>query len=61
MKVDTNTKGHFSWYYFMIKNKTTKPKLKINICNFCKRKSLYSKVFTYNLGPEALYFFLQKI
>lgn len=42
MRVDTNTKGHFSWFFFKaISNKPQK--VKFNICNFHKSHLLYSK------------------
>lgn len=44
MRVDTNTKGHTSWYFFKIKNKThTKKSISFNICNFTKKNLLYKK------------------
>lgn len=36
MRVDSNTRGHFSWYYFKIKNIPKGEKIKLNICNFTK-------------------------
>jgi hypothetical protein len=36
MRVDANTRGHFSWYYFKIINLPKGEKIKINICNFTK-------------------------
>ena len=44
MRVDTNTKGHTDWYNFIVKNKEKKGKIKFNICNFHKYKSLYQRV-----------------
>lgn len=43
MKVDSNTKGHTSWYLYRIKNTRKGRKVKFNICNFHKKSSLYSK------------------
>lgn len=40
MRVDSNTKGHFSWYNFKVKGSGT---IKINIVNFTKAKSLYNR------------------
>jgi hypothetical protein len=38
LSVDTNTKGHQSWFYFTVANNTAhKQKIIINICNL-KRK-----------------------
>jgi hypothetical protein len=44
MRVDTNTKGHTNWYYFTVKNGEFLGKVKFNICNFQKSKSLYQRV-----------------
>lgn len=44
MRVDTNTKGHTNWYYYTIKNGTFLGKVRFNICNFQKTKSLYQRV-----------------
>jgi hypothetical protein len=38
LSVDTNTRGHQSWFYFVVtNNKATKLTIQINICNM-KRK-----------------------
>lgn len=42
MRVDTNTKGHFSWFLFKAMSKNT-GKVKFNICNFYKSGILYTK------------------
>lgn len=42
MRVDSNTKGHFSWFFFKVTSKAQK-KVKFNICNFYKQYILYSK------------------
>lgn len=42
MRVDTNTRGHVQWFNFKIKN-TGKSKIKLNIINFRKLKSLYNR------------------
>jgi hypothetical protein len=47
MRVDTNTKGHTNWYYFTVKNDEFTGKVKFNICNFLKSKSLYQRVTVY--------------
>jgi hypothetical protein len=44
MRVDSNTKGHFNWFYFSIKSLAKKARIKINICNFTKKKCLYDRV-----------------
>jgi hypothetical protein len=44
MRVDSNTKGHTSWYFFKIKNKShIKKSVSLNICNFTKKSLLYRK------------------
>jgi hypothetical protein len=35
MRIDSNTKGHFQWFNFTVKN-YGKKKIKINIVNFRK-------------------------
>lgn len=52
MRVDTNTKGHFSWFFFKALSETPQ-KVKFNICNFYKPCILYTKgmkpyIFTRN-------------
>ena len=41
MRVDTNTKGHTSWYNFTVKNYNIVGKVRFNIMNFRKERSLY--------------------
>lgn len=36
MRVDTNTRGHTSWYNFRVKNHSLKGKVRFNIMNFRK-------------------------
>jgi hypothetical protein len=43
MRVDSNTRGHVQWFNFTIKN-VEKKKIKINIVNFRKHKTLYHRV-----------------
>ena len=43
MRVDSNTKGHTSWYLFQVKNTRKGQRIKFNICNFHKKSSLYTK------------------
>ena len=43
LRVDSNTRGHTSWYYFSIKNGKKKEKIVINICNLAKPSSLYEQ------------------
>ena len=42
MRVDTNTRGHVQWFNFRVKN-FGKKKIKLNIVNFKKYKTLYSR------------------
>lgn len=41
MRVDSNTRGHNSWFFFRIKN-TRAESVLLNICNFHKPNSLYT-------------------
>lgn len=41
MRVDSNTKGHTSWYFFKIRKTRADHVVKLNICNFHKKNSLY--------------------
>lgn len=42
MRVDYNTKGHFSWFFFKATSRLPQT-AKFNICNFYKQHILYSK------------------
>ena len=42
MRVDTNTRGHIQWFNFSVKNNGMK-KIKLNIVNFRKFKTLYNR------------------
>jgi hypothetical protein len=42
MRVDTNTRGHIQWFNFTIKNNGRK-KVKLNIVNFRKFKTLLNR------------------
>jgi hypothetical protein len=42
MRVDSNTRGHFSWFNFKITSIETQ-RVKFNICNFTKGRCLYLK------------------
>jgi hypothetical protein len=42
MRADSNTRGHTQWFYFSIKN-CGKKKVKLNIVNFKKAKTMYSR------------------
>ena len=43
MRVDSNTKGHTSWYFFKVFNIKKKKKLRFNILNYTKNNALYSE------------------
>lgn len=43
MRVDSNTRGHLSWFNFKIKGMKPRQSIKLNICNFTKGKCLYTK------------------
>lgn len=43
MRVDANTRGHLQWYYFKMFNIKQNEKYKLNICNFQKGKTLYTR------------------
>ena len=45
LRPDTNTCGHMQWFYFTVKNKQ-KGKIKMNICNNRKAKTLFARVLT---------------
>jgi len=42
MRADSNTRGHTQWFNFSIKN-CAKKKIKLNIINFKKCKTMYSR------------------
>jgi hypothetical protein len=43
MRVDSNTKGHTSWYFFKVFNIKKKKKIRFNIINFTKNNGLYAE------------------
>lgn len=43
MRIDSNTRGHLQWFHFVVKN-CGKKKVKFNIVNFKKIKTLYQRV-----------------
>ncbi|KAL4504058.1 hypothetical protein ABPG72_022688 [Tetrahymena utriculariae] len=58
MRVDSNTKGHLQWYYFKVKGAQTSQRVKFNICNFSKNKSLYMrgmKPYIYSQKENSLF------
>ncbi len=42
MRVDTNTRGHNSWFFFKVRNTRQGKTVKFNICNFHRTSSLFS-------------------
>lgn len=42
MRIDSNTRGHNQWYNFTIKNNNQK-RIKLNIVNFKKSKTMYTR------------------
>lgn len=42
MRIDSNTVGHLQWFNFRVFN-IKKKKIKFNICNFKKNKTLYQR------------------
>jgi len=40
---DINSKGHTQWFYFQVKNTKANMKVKFNLLNFIKPKSLYNE------------------
>lgn len=49
MRIDSNTRGHTQWFNFTIKN-GNKKRIKINICNFRKEKTLLQRVYSLVIG-----------
>ena len=43
MRVDSNTRGHTSWYFFKVKNTRKNNRVRFNLCNFHKTSTLYKK------------------
>ncbi len=43
MRVDSNTKGHTTWFYLKITNFTHKQQIKLNLINFQKDCLLYNE------------------
>lgn len=42
MRVDSNTKGHTTWFYFKVKNFSPQQKVRFNLINFQKSGLLYN-------------------
>lgn len=42
MRVDSNTRGHNSWFFFKVRNTKAGESITFNICNFHKTNSLYT-------------------
>ena len=43
MRVDSNTRGHSTWFYFKVTNFTGNQKVKFNIINFQKSGLMYKE------------------
>jgi hypothetical protein len=43
LRVDSNTRGHFNWYNFTVKNLKQGEKYKLNIANLERGFSLYAR------------------
>jgi hypothetical protein len=43
LRIDSNTRGHTSWYYFSVKNGDKLQKVTLNICNLTKPRNLYEQ------------------
>jgi len=46
LRIDSNTRGHTSWYYFSIKNGSRLETVTLNICNLSKPSTLYEQGMT---------------
>lgn len=46
LRIDTNTRGHLQWFNFTVKN-CGKGRVRFNIVNFKKAKTLYQRVVLY--------------
>lgn len=55
MRIDSNTRGHVQWFNFTIRNNSHK-KIKLNICNFRKEKTLFHR----GMKPYVLSKFLKE-
>ena len=54
MRIDANTRGDLQWFYFEISNLKKYQEYRINICNFEKGKSLYTRgMKPYILSKQA--------
>jgi hypothetical protein len=58
LRIDTNTRGHLQWYNFTVRN-CGKKKVRFNIVNFKKAKTLYQRVRLTYAGHETLH--LQRV
>ncbi len=43
MRVDSNTKGHTTWFFFKVFNIKKKKNVRFNIVNFTKNNQLYAE------------------
>jgi hypothetical protein len=41
MRVDSNTRGHNSWFFFKVRNTRANQAVKFNLCNFHRTSSLF--------------------
>ena len=57
MRIDSNTRGHLLWFYFSVKNQQKLGKIKMNICNFSKSKTLYKEVSIFYIKGLKPYVF----
>jgi len=65
IRVDANTRGHLHWYYFKMFNLKKGEAYQINLCNFQKAKSLYTRgmrpyVFSHRKNEELKEGWLQQ-
>jgi hypothetical protein len=56
LRIDANTKGHVQWFYFSIRNGKRREKIKLNLCNLSKPKSLYENVLNSIQGVQPFIF-----
>ena len=52
LRVDTNTKGHFNWFYFEVGNTKKNRTVHFNIMNMSKRDSLYNHGMLINFWSQ---------
>ena len=47
LQTDTNSRGHTQWFYFRVRNTTSRATVKFNILNFAKPNSLHNDCLLY--------------